>query len=109
MHADLRLSSSQQKNPTSIQILHTPKKLINISPLVNFSVTSKFAYGKLENPLKLYRGEDCAELFCDYIVNEAKRLYQMFPVKLMKPLTREQRRKFNEATGCHMFQRIYAK
>ena len=28
-----------------------------------FCVNSVFAYGKVENPLKLYRGEDCVELF----------------------------------------------
>ena len=30
-----------------------------------FCVYSKFAYGKVENPLKLYRGKDCAEVFCN--------------------------------------------
>ena len=52
-----------------------------------FCVYSKFAYGEVENPLKLYRGEDCVEKFCDYIENEVKRLYHMFPEKPMKPLT----------------------
>ena len=40
-----------------------------------FCVYSKFAYGKVENPLKLYRGKDCVEVFCDYVENEVKRLY----------------------------------
>ena len=26
---------------------------------------SKFAYGEVEAPLKLYRGEDCVEKFCE--------------------------------------------
>ena len=56
----------------------------------SFCVNSKFAYVEVENPLKIYRGEDCAEVFCDYVVNEAKRLYHMFPEKPMKPLTSKQ-------------------
>ena len=30
-------------------------------------VYSKFAYGEVEDPLKLYRGKDCVEKFCDYV------------------------------------------
>ena len=30
-------------------------------------VYSKFAYGNVQNPLKLYRGKDCIEKFCDHI------------------------------------------
>ena len=67
-----------------------------------FFVYSKFTYRKVENPLKLYGGEDCVEVFCDYISNEARRLYHMFPEKLMKPLTREQWRKYDRATTCHI-------
>ena len=44
-----------------------------------FCAYCKFAYGKVENPLKLYRGEDCVNMFCDYIENEAKRLSHIFP------------------------------
>ena len=55
-----------------------------------FCVNSEFAYGKVENPIKLYRGKDCIEVFCDYISNEARRLYHMFPEKPMEHLTCEQ-------------------
>ena len=44
-------------------------------------VYSKFAYGEVDDPLKLYRGEDCVEKFCDYIKQEVHRLYHMFPEK----------------------------
>ena len=46
-----------------------------------FCVNSKFTYGEVGNPLKLQRGEDCVKVFCDYIFNEARRLYHMFPEK----------------------------
>ena len=42
-------------------------------------VYSDFAYGKVENPLKLYRGEDCVKKFCDHVILEAHRLYHTFP------------------------------
>ena len=67
-----------------------------------FCVDSKFAYEDVKNPLKLYRGEDCVEVFCDYVVKEAKRLYHMFPEKPMKPLTSEQWRESNRARKCHI-------
>ena len=50
-------------------------------------IHSKFAYGKVENPLKLYHGEDCIKKFCDRVIGEARHLYQSFPEKPMKPLT----------------------
>ena len=68
----------------------------------DFCVNSEFAYGEVENPLKHYRGEDCAEVFCDYVEKEAKRLYHMFPEKPMKCLTKEEWREFNKTMKCHI-------
>ena len=42
-------------------------------------VHSKFAYREVKDQLKLYRGKDCLEKFCDNIRQEARRLYHMFP------------------------------
>ena len=67
-----------------------------------FCVNCVFAYEEVENPLEIYRGEDCAEVFCDYVENEAKRLHHMFPKKPVKPLTSEQWREFNRASNCHI-------
>ena len=36
-------------------------------------VRSEFAYGKVENPIKLYHGEDCVKKFCDHLIGEALR------------------------------------
>ena len=47
-----------------------------------FCVYSKFVYGEVQNPLKLYRGKNCVGKFCDYIRREAHRLYHMFPENL---------------------------
>ena len=67
-----------------------------------FCTYSTFAYGEVQNPTFQYRGEDCVEVFCDYIENEAKRLYHMFPKKPMNLLTREQKRNFRKASQCHI-------
>ena len=31
-----------------------------------------FAYGNVENPLKLYKGENCVKVFCDFVENGVK-------------------------------------
>ena len=60
-------------------------------------------YKEIKDPLRLYRGKDCLEKFCDYIRQEANRLYHMFPEKPMDPLTPKQWKKYNKASGCHIF------
>ena len=65
-------------------------------------VYSKFAYGDVDNLLRLYRGKDCIETFCDYIKEEAHRLYHMFPEKPTDPLTKKQWKKYKRSTKCHI-------
>ena len=65
-------------------------------------VYSKFAYGNIDNLLRLYRGPDCIETFCNYIKGEAHRLYHMFPELSMAPLTNRQWKKYKKATKCHI-------
>ena len=65
-------------------------------------VYSKFAYGDVDNPLRLYRGKDCIETFGNYIKGEARRLYHMFPELPMGPLTKKQWKKYKKATKCHI-------
>ena len=61
-------------------------------------VYSKFAYREVKDPLRLYRGKDYLEKFCDYIRQEANRLYHMFPEKPMNPLTSKQWKKYSKAS-----------
>ena len=65
-------------------------------------VYSKFAYGEVKDPLRIYRGEDCVEKFCNHIRKEAIRLYHMFPEKPMDPLTLRQRKSYKRASKCHI-------
>ena len=65
-------------------------------------VYSKFPYREVKDPLKHYRGKDCLEKFCDYIRQEANRLYHMFPEKPMDPLTKKQWKKYIKASRCHI-------
>ena len=53
-------------------------------------VSSKFTCGDVDNPLRLYRGKDCKETFCNYIKGEVHRLYHMSPELPMDPLTKKQ-------------------
>ena len=85
----LELIESPNANPnrsyTNEVNQHTPS---------GWCVYSKFAYGDVDNPLRLYRGKDCIETFCNYIKGEACRLYHMFPEKPMDPLTKKQWKKY---------------
>ena len=60
------------------------------------------SYGEVKDPLKLYRGKDCPEKFCNYIRQETHRLYHMFPEKPMDPLTPKQWKKYKRSTICHI-------
>ena len=70
-------------------------------------VRSEFAYGKVENPLKLYRGEDCVKKFCDHVIGEARRLYQSFPEKPMKPLTPKEMDRYKKSERCHICFKLF--
>ena len=65
-------------------------------------ISSEFAYRKVENPLKLYRGKDCIKKFCDQVIGEARRLYQSFPEKPMTPLTPKEMDRYNRSERCHI-------
>ena len=65
-------------------------------------VYSKFAYGKVENPLTLYHGKDCIKKFCDHIIEEAHRLYHAFPEHPMAPLTPKEIEKHKKSKKCYI-------
>ena len=65
-------------------------------------VYSKFAYGDVNDPLKLYRGENCIEKFCKHLKQEVYRLYHMFPEKPMAPLTNKQWKEYKKMSRCHI-------
>ena len=75
---------------------------INVHVLSGWCVCSEFAYGEVKDPLKLYRGKDCAKKFCDHIIGEARRLYKSFPEKPMEPLTKKQLKNYKKASSCHI-------
>ena len=65
-------------------------------------VYSKFTYRDIDNPLRIYRGKDCIETFCNYIKGEVHRLYHMFPELPTAPLTKKQWKKYKRLTKCHI-------
>ena len=76
--------------------------IVNIHELSGWCVKSEFAYGEVDNPIKMYRGKDCIEEFCKHIVSEAKRLHRSFPEKPMEPLTSKQIKAHSEVKVCHI-------
>ena len=87
-------SSDPTKPYTNEVNQHTPS---------GWCVYSKFAYGEVVTPLRIYRGKDCIGTFCNYIKEEAHTLYNMFPEKPMDPLTKKQWKKYKRSTKCHKF------
>ena len=75
---------------------------INVHQPSGWCMYSKFAYGKVTNPLKQYRGRDCVSKFCETIIAEAKRLYKSAPKKPMDKLTKKQTVEFVTAKECHI-------
>ena len=73
-------------------------KRINRHVPYGFCIYRTCAYGEVEDPLKLYRGKDCVEVFCKHIESEAKRLNHMFPERPMNFLPR----KNAESLKCHI-------
>ena len=68
---------------------------VNVHTPSGWCIYSHFSYGNLTNPLTQYRGPDCVNNFCKYIISEAKRLYNSFPEKPMAPLTKSQLKEYN--------------
>ena len=86
-------SSDPTKPYTNEVNQHTPS---------GWCVYGKFAYGYVDNPLRLYRDKDCIETFCNYIKGEEHRMYHMFPEKPMDPLTKKQWKEYKRSTKCHI-------
>ena len=76
--------------------------IVNIYEPSGWCVKSEFAYGEVDNPIKMYRGRDCVEESCKHIVSEAKRLQRSFPEKPMEPLTSKQIKAHSEVKVCHI-------
>ena len=70
-------------------------------------VYSEFTYGKVKNPLTLYRGKDCIKKFCSHIIGEARRLYKSCPEHPMNPLTSNQNEKYKKSNTCHICSRPF--
>ena len=77
-------------------------KGVNNHVASGWCVRSEFACGKVENPLKLYCGEDCVKKFCDHVIEEACHLCQSFPEKPMKPLTPKEMDRYKKSERCHI-------
>ena len=75
---------------------------INVSVPSGWCIRGKFAYGKVKDPLKQYRGKDCVKKFCDHVTGEARHLYGSFPEKPMEPLMKAQWKDYKGVSSCHI-------
>ena len=73
---------------------------INTHVPSGWCVLSTFTYGDVLNPLKMYRGKDCAIKFVEYKEEEVKRLYATFPQQPMTGLTDVLKREQKAAEKC---------
>ena len=89
MYAEFEAILEPVQGPSPDPINSCTKEVNQYIPS-GWCVYSKFAYGEVKGSLKFYRGKDCVEKYCDYIKQEADRLYHMFPEKPMDPLTNGQ-------------------
>ena len=93
--------SNQFRAQTLNQQVLTHQKLPSTPPLVG-AFTANSHMERLKIHRGNYRGKDCLEKFCDYIRQEANRLYHMFPERPMDPFTPKQWKKYNKASRCHI-------
>ena len=101
MYADFESILEPIQGPNPVPIGPYTSEVNKHSPS-GWCVYSKFAYGEVKDPLKLYRGKVCLEKFCNYVRQEAHRLYYMFPEKRMDPLTKKQWKRYKKSTICHI-------
>ena len=101
MYADFESILEPIQGPANDPMSSSTRGINNHVPS-GWCVHSEFAYGKVENPLKLYHGEDCVKRFCEHVIGEAKCLYTSFPGKRMKPLTLKEMKRHNKLERCHI-------
>ena len=73
MYADFESIPEPIQGPGNDLRISSTRAIGNQVPS-GWCIHSEFAYGKIENPLKLYRGKDCVKKFCDHVIGEAHRL-----------------------------------
>ena len=106
MYADFESILKPIQGPGNNPRISSTRGINNHIPS-GWCVCSKFAYGKVENPLKLYRGEDCIKKFCDHVIGEAHRLCQSFPENPMKPLTPKVMDRYERSERCHICFKLF--
>ena len=106
MYADFESILEPMHGPENNPRISSMRGINNHIPS-GWCVHSEFAYGKVENPLKLYHGEDCIKRFCDHVIGEARRLYQSLSEKPMKPLTPKEMDRYKRSERCHICFKLF--
>ena len=69
MHADFESIPEPIQGAGNDSMISSTRGVNNHVPS-GWCIRSEFAYRKVENPLKLYRGKDCVKKFCDHVIGE---------------------------------------
>ena len=101
MYADFESMLEPIQGPGNNQRISSTRGVNNHVPS-GWCIHSEFAYGRVENPFKLYRGKDCVKKFCEHVIEEARGLYRSFPEKPMDPLNKAQLKKYEKVRICHI-------
>ena len=102
IYADFKAILQGSEEETDPDLLSSYARDINHHVPSGLCTYATFTYAEVEDPLRLNRGKDCIEVLRNHIEEESKRLYHMFPKKLMEPLTLEQQREFSRKRECHI-------
>ena len=75
---------------------------VNVHVPSGWCICSEFAYRDVKDLLKLYRGKDCIQMFCEHIIGEAHCLYHSFPEKPMETLLKAQWKDNECMSSCYI-------
>ena len=66
-----------------------------------YSLVACCSFDKSKNERKYYRGEDCREMFCNDLENQAMKII-IYEKKGMIPLTNEEKESYEKQKVCHI-------
>ena len=101
MYADFESILELLQGPANNQRISSARGVNKHTPS-GWCIWSEFAYGKVDNPVVLYRGKDCISKFREHIVTEARHLYRSFPERPMEFLTKAQSKEYARISKCHI-------
>ena len=73
MYADFESILEPIQDPVNDPMISSTRGVNNHVPS-GWCIRSEFAYREVKDPLRLHRGKDCVQKFCNHVIGEARRL-----------------------------------